>query len=100
MTGRESRRGDPRRTGRTRAASPKGETAGPQPPPSAPPTWRAPRALPLAVAALGLLVPLVMLAMARARGWGISFCVSRNAAASSSVNNGEVEPVVTGSPGK
>ena len=29
-----------------------------------------------------------------------SFAVKRNAAASSSVNNGEVDPEVTGSPGK
>ena len=39
------------------------------------PAWQAPRWLPLAVAALGLLVPFVMLALAGARGWEISFPV-------------------------
>jgi tetratricopeptide (TPR) repeat protein len=35
--------------------------------------WEAPRWLPFAVAALGLLVPFVMLALARTPGWQISF---------------------------
>ena len=44
-------------------------------PSSAATAWQAPRWLPLAVAALGLLVPFVMLALASAPGWQISFPV-------------------------
>ncbi len=44
-----------------------------EPPPHTAPAWQALRWLPLVVAAVGLLVPLVMLALASAPGWRISF---------------------------
>jgi arabinofuranosyltransferase len=60
---------------RARAGSREAGPAIVPPPPPSGGAPRAPRWLPLAVAALGLAVPLVMLALARAPGWAISFPV-------------------------
>ena len=58
---------------RKRPTPPKSPQGAAQSPRPAAPGWQAPRWLPFAVAVLGLLVPLVMLALARAPGWQISF---------------------------
>lgn len=60
---------------RVRAGSREAAPAAVRPPRGPAPAWRAPGWLPFAVAAVGLLVPFVMLALARAPGWTISFPV-------------------------
>lgn len=57
------------------AAPPGAGPAAGRPPAGPAPAWQAPGWLPLAAAAVGLLVPIVMLALARAPGWTISFPV-------------------------
>jgi arabinofuranosyltransferase len=58
---------------RKRSTPPKSRPGPASPPPSTASAWQAPRWLPFAVATLGLLVPFVMLALASAPGWRISF---------------------------